>query len=434
MKKAIWLFVALGVALSVVGCSKEDGEISNTVVATNESQSRTQVDEYPKQEMKESSIGKEKVNEEVKGFQENNKLSSIDNTFNEYKKWFILSHPESASEDEIEKGVITTYYYDIEGKVPVEVVNYDGETCNAIYSITTQNGNQYQYDLVMEKIYKGTNISLDRGHYYTTKVNLKSNDTEINNFNEYVFSELIPNEDNNRDMLLAFFENCENIELNSLHKKTTCQALDYVKVDITGTGTNDYLVVFGESDDHRGSNIYDSDISHLSYYRIEEGKSYPIRYPICELPDSHLYHYPSKILRSNKLDDIAYFFDGGLVFDFNQNGINEIYMAYSVVSGMSSNDNVIMIEWNGNMFVPHIIHSTYTYNHFSAINLSFNFANMSLNISEEFFVPTDDVVVGMPAAMGIIGISHYTYKWYATDDIYIMTQKILDKQSYLGGD
>ena len=359
----------------------------------------------------------------------NDENSIIENRLDNYKKWFILSHPESASEDEIEKGVITTYYYDLEGEVAIDVIDYDDKKCTAKYNVTTQKGNQYQYDLIMEKIYQNTNVSLNQDNYYATEIYLNPDMVDYKTFSDSFYYRDFTESNDDVDNLIEFFENYENTVFSRGSRrpfKKPYEVIDYVKLDITGTGYNDYLVVFGENNVLNNKHEFSSNISHLSCFRMEEANSNFTRHLVYMLPESAA-NFPSSIYQSDKLKEVAYFFDGGTVLDFNQNGINEIYIAYSRVTGMSSNDNVMMVEWDGNDFVPSIVHSGDTKNHFSRIRLSFNFDNMSLNISEEFFVPTKDVVIGMPNGIGISAYSYYTYKWHDDEDMYLMTQKILMK-------
>lgn len=272
-------------------------------------------------------------------------------------------------------------------------------------------------------------MSLNQDNYYATEIYLNPDMVDYKTFSDSFYYRDFTESNDDVDNLIEFFENYENTVFSRSSRrpfKKPYEVIDYVKLDITGTGYNDYLVVFGENNVHHGYNEYDPDISHLSTYRFGNSDSLHSRHLVYKLPESAA-NFPSSIYQSDKLKEVAYFFDGGTVLDFNQNGINEIYIAYSRVTGMSSNDNVMMVEWDGNDFIPSIVHSGDIKNHFSRIRLSFNFDNMSLNISEEFFVPTKDVVIGMPNGIGISAYSYYTYKWHDDEDMYLMTQKILMK-------
>ncbi len=236
-------------------------------------------------------------------------------------------------------------------------IKKDGEFCYCKYKAPTQNGGTLDYQVT----YKWYNIEQ---MYLPLSYNLLS-ENNMGRINE----ELIENQvhgsvysmenDEKKDEMIKLFEDYENtqyplyLEVANTDWKTGAKTegykqydmkiLDYVKGNFTNSGYDEYFVMFYR--DHPNPEIDDQFIERVRCFIVSEDKIINDYY----ISNSGGFFYPG--LRYDKLSEVKDFgfkFSQGWIADFNQNGINEIYLAalFDIYGG-----GLLIIEYNDGSFV-----------------------------------------------------------------------------------
>ena len=236
-------------------------------------------------------------------------------------------------------------------------VKKDGEFCYCKYKAPTQNGGTLDYQVT----YKWYNIEQ---MYLPLSYDLLS-ENNMGRINE----DLIENQvhgsvysmenDEKKDEMIKLFEDYENTQYplfkevvhtdwdtgvkTKKYKQYDMQILDYVKGNFTNSGYDEYFVMFYEDDPD--PEIDDQFIERVRCFVVSEGKIISDYY----ISNSGGFFYPG--LSNDKLSEVKDFgfkFSQGWIADFNQNGINEIYLAafFSIEGG-----GLLMVEYNNGAFV-----------------------------------------------------------------------------------
>jgi len=236
-------------------------------------------------------------------------------------------------------------------------IKKDGEFCYCKYKAPTQNGGTLDYQVT----YKWYNIEQ---MYLPLSYNLLS-ENNMGRINE----ELIENQvhgsvysmenDEKKDEMIKLFEDYENTQYPLFkevvhtdwdtgvktigYKQYDMRILDYVKGNFTNSGYDEYFVMFYEDDPD--PEIYDQFIERVRCFVVSEGKIISDYY----ISNSGGFFYPG--LSNDKLSEVEAFgfkFSQGWIADFNQNGINEIYLAafFNIEGG-----GLLMVEYNDGSFV-----------------------------------------------------------------------------------
>ena len=241
-------------------------------------------------------------------------------------------------------------------------VKKDGEFCYCKYKAPTQNGGTLDYQVT----YKWYNIEQ---MYLPLSYDLLS-ENNMGRINE----DLIENQvhgsvysmenDEKKDEMIKLFEDYENTQYplfkevvhtdwdtgvkTKKYKQYDMQILDYVKGNFTNSGYDEYFVMFYEDDPD--PEIYDQFIERVRCFVVSEGKIISDYY----ISNSGGFFYPG--LSNDKLSEVKDFgfkFSQGWIADFNQNGINEIYLAafFSIEGG-----GLLMVEYNDGSFVTDYVY------------------------------------------------------------------------------
>ena len=236
-------------------------------------------------------------------------------------------------------------------------VKKDGEFCYCKYKAPTQNGGTLDYQVT----YKWYNIEQ---MYLPLSYDLLS-ENNMGRINE----DLIENQvhgsvysmenDEKKDEMIKLFEDYENTQYPLFkevvhtdwdtgiktkgYKQYDMRILDYVKGNFTNSGYDEYFVMFYEDDPD--PEIDDQFIERVRCFVVSEGKIISDYY----ISNSGGFFYPG--LSNDKLSEVKDFgfkFSQGWIADFNQNGINEIYLAafFSIEGG-----GLLMVEYNNGAFV-----------------------------------------------------------------------------------
>ena len=236
-------------------------------------------------------------------------------------------------------------------------IKKDGEFCYCKYKAPTQNGGTLDYQVT----YKWYNIEQ---MYLPLSYNLLS-ENNMGRINE----ELIENQvhgsvysmenDEKKDEMIKLFEDYENTQYPLFkevvhtdwdtgvktigYKQYDMKILDYVKGNFTNSGYDEYFVMFYR--DHPNPEIDDQFIERVRCFIVSEDKIINDYY----ISNSGGFFYPG--LRYDKLSEVKDFgfkFSQGWIADFNQNGINEIYLAalFDIYGG-----GLLIIEYNDGSFV-----------------------------------------------------------------------------------
>ena len=236
-------------------------------------------------------------------------------------------------------------------------IKKDGEFCYCKYKAPTQNGGTLDYQVT----YKWYNIEQ---MYLPLSYNLLS-ENNMGRINE----ELIENQvhgsvysmenDEKKDEMIKLFEDYENTQYPLFkevvhtdwdtgvktigYKQYDMKILDYVKGNFTNSGYDEYFVMFYR--DHPNPEIDDQFIERVRCFIVSEDKIINDYY----ISNSGGFFYPG--LSNDKLSEVKDFgfkFSQGWIADFNQNGINEIYLAalFDIYGG-----GLLIIEYNDGSFV-----------------------------------------------------------------------------------
>ena len=241
-------------------------------------------------------------------------------------------------------------------------IKKDGEFCYCKYKAPTQNGGTLDYQVT----YKWYNIEQ---MYLPLSYDLLS-ENNMGRINE----DLIENQvhgsvysmenDEKKDEMIKLFEDYENTQYPLFkevvhtdwdtgvktigYKQYDMKILDYVKGNFTNSGYDEYFVMFYEDDPD--PEIYDQFIKRVRCFVVSEGKIISDYY----ISNSGGFFYPG--LSNDKLSEVKDFgfkFSQGWIADFNQNGINEIYLAafFSIEGG-----GLLMVEYNDGFFVTDYVY------------------------------------------------------------------------------
>ena len=241
-------------------------------------------------------------------------------------------------------------------------IKKDGEFCYCKYKAPTQNGGILDYQ-VTYKWYNIDQMYLPLSYDLLSENNMgKINEELIEN---QVHGSLYGMEnDEKKDEMIKLFEDYENTQYPLFkevvhtdwdtgvktigYKQYDMKILDYVKGNFTNSGYDEYFVMFYR--DHPNPEIDDQFIERVRCFIVSEDKIINDYY----ISNSGGFFYPG--LRYDKLSEVKDFgfkFSQGWIADFNQNGINEIYLAalFDIYGG-----GLLIIEYNDGSFV-----SSYVY-------------------------------------------------------------------------
>ena len=241
-------------------------------------------------------------------------------------------------------------------------IKKDGEFCYCKYKAPTQNGGILDYQ-VTYKWYNIDQMYLPLSYDLLSENNMgKINEELIEN---QVHGSLYGMEnDEKKDEMIKLFEDYENTQYplyfevantdwktgakTKGYKQYDMKILDYVKGNFTNSGYDEYFVMFYR--DHPNPEIDDQFIERVRCFIVSEDKIINDYY----ISNSGGFFYPG--LRYDKLSEVKDFgfkFSQGWIADFNQNGINEIYLAalFDIYGG-----GLLIIEYNDGSFV-----SSYVY-------------------------------------------------------------------------
>ncbi len=236
-------------------------------------------------------------------------------------------------------------------------IKKDGEFCYCKYKAPTQNGGILDYQ-VTYKWYNIEQMYLPLSYDLLSETNMvKINDELIEN---QVHGSIYSMEnDEKKDEMIKLFEDYENTQYPLFkevvhtdwdtgvktigYKQYDMKILDYVKGNFTNSGYDEYFVMFYR--DHPNPEIDDQFIERVRCFIVSEDKIINDYY----ISNSGGFFYPG--LRYDKLSEVKDFgfkFSQGWIADFNQNGINEIYLAalFDIYGG-----GLLIIEYNDGSFV-----------------------------------------------------------------------------------
>ena len=273
----------------------------------------------------------------------------------------IAQIPVAATDADLEQKRAITGLYDHKKKVynytNFEEVIKEGDSYHCKQKVKTQNGRILDYNLQIKK-------PKFRKYYAVSGIELMSS-IDIGNIDKKIIEQQLHEEiydlktDEKKDEMIKLFEDYENTQYPLFkevvhtdwdtgvktkgYKQYDMKILDYVKGNFTNSGYDEYFVMFYEDDPD--PEIYDQFIERVRCFVVSEGKIISDYY----ISNSGGFFYPG--LSNDKLSEVEAFgfkFSQGWIADFNQNGINEIYLAafFNIEGG-----GLLMVEYNDGSFV-----------------------------------------------------------------------------------
>ncbi|QOW59697.1 clustered-type lipoprotein [Treponema pedis] len=366
--KLKWSFI-LTLGISILSCTKEakeHKEEEKPVVKTEITENKTEI----KQDMNAPVKSPEQTEAEEKykkGKEYEEKLKQLESELD--KKENILKHkfPTGITIDELAQQKAPAVYSRADN---LEFIHFyeikkDGELCYCKYKAPTQNGGTLDYQVT----YKWDNIEQI---YLPLSYDLLS-ENDMGKIDE----ELIENQvhgpiynmenDETKDEMIKLFEEYENTQYPlyyeiirtdwrtggklEAHEQYDMRVLDYVKGNFTNSGYDEYFVMFYKDDPD--PELYDQYIERVRCFVVFEGKIIKEYY----INNSGGFFYPG--LRYHKLPEVKDFgfeFSQGWISDFNQNGINEIYLAAKF---NTERDQLLIIEFNEKSFITSYVYGDY---------------------------------------------------------------------------
>ena len=355
MKKIVLLVLSL--CLVVVGCSKPSSEIKPVVSSETVDESKKiipiederiekakEYDEYIKQKQLE-------IREQEKIHQKNMPYyaTSEDLNKNQIRSRYIKSYFEKLSDGEVAEF----------SPIPVTDVVRDERYCTCKFKIKTFGGNELEYKATLKrdpyreefndrtKHHEKDYYEFDPDAYYLVEMELLS-DVEspkiTNNFLNTQIKYMSDYVDYDKERLVKLFEDYENehypLYLDKDYTKVgKLKVVDYVKVNLTGSDCDEYLVLFANKIDDSACILDRIRCVQLSENRIVNDYDIILDYYGYTLP------YQNNRME-NKNNGLS--FSRGFICDCNQNGVNEIYF-YTESPGIAS-VRLYFIEFDGDMF------------------------------------------------------------------------------------
>ena len=386
------LFQVLG------GCEKKDVA---TEVVESKSEVRTEVtdveiisstqderikkakeyDEYIKQKQLE-------IREQEKIHQKNMPYyaTSEDLNKNQIRSRYIKSYFEKLSDGEVAEF----------SPIPVTDIVRDEIYCTCKFKIKTFAGNELEYKVTLKrdpyreefndrtKHHEKDYYEFDPDVYYLVEMELLS-DVEspkiTNNFLNTQIKYMSDYEDDDKERLVKLFEDYENEHYPIFYGETDVkvskqQVIDYVKVNVTGSKYDEYLV------------WYNAPKNYVKRFKCLVVDNYSV------IKD---YVIPLDVTSNLNANMISGFKKCFTIFDYNQNGINEIYYMFDIALG---DDWFYCIEFSNDIFqinvlydaIPSITYSKYknTYGSYnepvSAISFDYDECLISFECLEYGFV------------------------------------------------
>lgn len=274
------------------------------------------------------------------------------------EKLFQQNMPNHAISEDLDKGQIRSSYYEkIDGvsvAAPINVTDIvrDERYCTCKFKIKTFGGNELEYKATLKRDpfreeFENREVYHEKDYYefnpdayylvemeLLTPIETKKITRSENNFLIGEMNEILDGEE--REKLIKLFEQYENenypyyFKANPEKSGGTLTVLDFVKVNLTGSPYDEYLVLFAK--EKMKCFIVDNNTIIKDYY-----VSYPRVNPTI---------LNGRLLVTSCFDDIV---------DYNQNGINEIYCIAGVY-----HDSMYFIEFDDESFNVKNIYSTFS--------------------------------------------------------------------------
>ncbi|UTC76872.1 clustered-type lipoprotein [Treponema sp. OMZ 799] len=290
------------------------------------------------------------------------KLDQIERELYRKEDAIIVQFPVDATDADLEQKKARTREYDDEKKVYNYVIFEEAIKEDDVYyckqKVKTQNGGMLDYNLQIKK-------PRFRKYYAVLGIELMSS-INIGNIDEKIIEEQVHEEiydlktDEKKDVMIKLFEDYENtqyplyrkvINLSTEavgYKQYDMRILDYVKGNFTNSGYDEYFIMFYEDDPD--PEMGDQYIERARCFLVSEGKIIKDYY--ITFPGGAFFWGDYTHLDLKKFDNFGFQFSQGRIADFNQNGINEIYLSalFNIEPG-----NVLVVEFNGNEFITNYI-------------------------------------------------------------------------------
>lgn len=354
MKKAMWLLLAFGVALSVVGCDKRSDESIDSVGM-----------ELERVESTSNGNGMNSKHEQTLGTYENAiGVSSNVNTntqsnyvysygkdlgYKLYREQFpvfnddaVYYHHYEGTYNDFEISFIETLSENYQG-IKINNSNYEDMSFTGTQTIPIGNGKSLVYDF---KFKLNEDIGLFQCLYYRI-VNREDIFDEVNNvYEQQIETELLEMEkDKNSSHLISIFEDHIN-KTNKNKNDDPIEVLNYVKGNFTNSQYDEYIVFFkqGASYDEYGFEVEEDHIKYAECIIVSDGdivQSYSISGLYGDIGVDEYYN-----------DTLGSKFFQGYVGDFNKNGINELLINCYIKN--SRTDTTHMIEFCNDHFETYV--------------------------------------------------------------------------------
>ena len=363
-KNKLKLIFILMLAVLLFSCSKEVKEPAEekTVAESKpvENKIEEQKSESPAPKKTAEQLEAEEKYKKSKEYEE--KLKQLGAELDKKESAIIAQIPIDATDADLEQKEARTWLYDHNKKVynytNFEEVIKEGDSYHCKQKVKTQNGRILDYNLQIKK-------PKFRKYYAVSGIELMSS-IDIGNIDKKIIEQQLHEEiydlktDEKKDEMIKLFEDYENTQYPLFkevvhtdwdtgvktkgYKQYDMKILDYVKGNFTNSGYDEYFVMFYEDDPD--PEIYDQFIERVRCFIVSEGKiinDYYITFPRGAFFWGDYTHLDLK-----KFDNFGFQFSQGRIADFNQNGINEIYLAafFNIEGG-----GLLMVEYNDGSFV-----------------------------------------------------------------------------------
>ena len=377
MKKLVWFLLALG--LSVIGCNKTSSEVEQVgsdekINAENINvKSISETDNVIEKALTESLKSELQIKaEEYEAY-----LQEEYQKYNEQEKCYGFNTPRSVTQENIENNEIVSEYYQGENrKIPAYDFEYDDRNCSCKYRVVSYKGQELEYRAVFirdpyrekyedkTKVHEEDYYEFDPNTYYFESTELLTiiNEKELKDENaDCVIGEAINMvEDEQRNEVIALLEKYHD-ETHPFYSEskgyvTESRVIDYVKVNLTDSGYDEYLVIYGEYD--ANANVY---YELLPYPKrlscvLVDGNTVVKDYAI---PIYLGYYDPMKDIRapySGYKSNFGFEFAHGFINDCNNNNLNEVWYYADIQPADAALYN---IEFNGEKFRTNLISDDY---------------------------------------------------------------------------
>ena len=377
MKKVAWLLFAL---VLVIGCNKPSSEVEPIV--SRETIGSETVNEATIDVVEEKGSEAPKSELLIKAEEYEAYLQEEYQKYNEQEKCYVFNTPRSVTQENIENNEIVSEYYQGENrKIPAYDFEYDDRNCSCKYRVVSYKGQELEYRAVFirdpyrEKYEDRAKIKIheedyedyyefDPNTYYFESTELLTiiNEKDLKDENaDCVIGEAINMvEDEQRNEVIALLEKYHD-ERHPFYSEskgyvTESRVIDYVKVNLTDSGYDEYLVIYGEYD--ANANVY---YELLPYPKrlscvLVDGNTVVKDYAI---PIYLGYYDPMKDIRapySGYKSNFGFEFAHGFINDCNNNNLNEVWYYADIQPADAALYN---IEFNGEKFRTNLISDDY---------------------------------------------------------------------------